>query len=580
VTTAARRLAAGAVLLVLVAGCGLPLGGGVREPGQVPDERRQGGDIQVLPPGPRDAASPVDIVRDFYGAQSSPEDGHAIAREFLAPEVRPSWRDNAPVGVLAAPLRIEAGTATGDLSTVRVTGALNAEIAGDGAFLAGRHPVNVEVQLRRGPRGRWLITNVPHGLLLSAGDRERSFRPESIYFLAPPSAPGAAASHLVPDQVFLPVTADDAEGLVRRLIAGPSRLVADSVSTAFPPGTRVRSVRTSASGVVTVDVTEQAGRASAQLREQMSAQLVWTLRGSQQFSKLSFLSAGRLVASGSGGQSVVRDRNDWQSYDPDGLPARPRLYYVSGRRLRQFEPTAQAATDAGTQPVDIAAASPRGGGFALITRTRSGAELRTGPPTGPFALRAAAAALTFPSWGSGEQGVWYLQNGRVRLATLGGRLLDVPVDSIARFGPIAGVRMSRDGARVGLIVGVGQGRRLFVGRVAERAGKLRIVGARLVAPDVKDVRDLTWNSATSLVVLGLAAGVAGPVAVAVDGSSVALVARVGFEGSRPLSVAAAPNQPLVVAAQLDSVPVLYRASGTNIYVRAPGIIGAEPFYPG
>jgi hypothetical protein len=150
---------------------------------------------------------------------------------------------------------------------------------------------------------------------------------------------------------------------------------------------------------------------------------------------------------------------------------------------------------------------------------------------------------------------------------------------------MSGVRVSRDGARVGIIAGVGQARRLLMGRVVERAGALRVQVLHGIAANVADVRDLTWDSATSLIVLGQAAGVFGPVRVAVDGSSVSLVARVGFDpGTEPVSVAAAPNQPLVVAALLGEGSrrsrVLYRASGANRFVLERGISAAEPFYPG
>jgi hypothetical protein len=145
------------------------------------------------------------------------------------------------------------------------------------------------------------------------------------------------------------------------------------------------------------------------------------------------------------------------------------------------------------------------------------------------------------------------------------------------------MRVSRDGARVGVVAGVGEARRLLVGRVAERRGRLRIVDVRSVAPGVKDVRDLTWDSATSLVVLGVTAtaGVAVPIRVAVDGSSVALVNRVGLEGSQPLTIAAAPGQPLVVGARFAGVLSLFTASSvTPQYVRERGITGADPFYAG
>jgi hypothetical protein len=579
-TTRTRAWLCLLAVLLAVTGCGLPLGGGVREPGQVPAEERQGGDIQVLPPGPRDDAPAADIVRDFFGAQSSPDDAHASAREFLAPEVRAAWHDDASVGVLDSG-GLTIADVPGQVNSFRVTGAVVAEIDADGSYTPVRKTVDTVVTVRRGPRGRWLITKVPNGLLLSAADRERSFHARNIYFLAPPWVAGDTSSHLVPDQVFLPVTADNADGLVRRLLAGPSRLLGDSVTTAFPTGTTVRSVRTDASGVVTVDLSAAAGRASALLREQMSAQLVWTLRGTT-FSAVRLLSLGRPVPSGSGDQPEQRDRNDWQPYDPDGLSSRPPLYYVSGRRLRLLEPSAAPVSAASQrQVVDGGAASPRGGGLALVTRTTRGMELSTGPASGPFAVRSRARAISFLSWGSGEQGVWFLQNGRVMLAPLSGAPVDVPVDGLGGSGPITGLRVSRDGVRVALITGSGVGRQLRVGRIAERDGVLRIVGLRAVTSGVQDVRDLTWDTSTSLIVLGRAAGVAGPVRVAVDGSSVALVARVGFEpGTEPLSVTAAPNQPLVVAALLGRSYVLYRASGTNRYVRERGISGAEPFYPG
>ncbi|MDT7570938.1 MAG: hypothetical protein QOE05_1112 [Actinomycetota bacterium] len=584
-----KRFLATLTALLLIAGCGLPLGDGVHEPGQVPAEERVGGDIQVLPPGPRDDASAIDIVRGFYGAQSSPDDAHASAREFLAPEIRAKWRDNVSVGVLDSG-QLDVNPVPGLPNALRVTGRTVAEIAGDGSYQPGLNQIDVEVVVRRGPRGRWLITKVPDGLLLSASDQLRSFRSRNIYYLAPPAAPGAASSHLVPDQVFLPVTADNADGLVRRLLAGPSQLLGDSVSTAFPKGTALRGkVTTNTSGLVTVDLTATAARASAQQREQISAQLVWTLRGSDDFSKLRLLSAGRPLPSGSGRQAVDRERNDWQPYDPNGLPARPPLYYISGRRLRQLDAPAVPGSDRSQREVmDLAAASPRGGGLALIERGRGGAELRTGPFTGPFQVRARAASLSFLSWGSGEAGVWYLQNGRVMLAPLTGRPVNVPVDGLARYGPLAGVRVSRDGARVGLIAGVGRARRLLIGRIAEQSGALRIVGVHGIAPNVEDVQDLTWEGATSLVALGLAAGIVGPVRVAADGSSVGIIARVGFDpGTEPVAVAAAPNPDpgtprLEVAAALgvSRLPVLYRASGANRYVREAGVVGAQPFYPG
>ncbi|MCW2571621.1 MAG: Lipoprotein LpqB, beta-propeller domain-like protein [Frankiales bacterium] len=575
-STRSRRLLATACML-LAAGCGLPLAGGVQKPGPIPAEERQGGDIQVLPPGPRDDATPEDIVHGFFGAQSSPSDAHASARAFLAPALQKTWRDNGPVSVFGSNLSV-----VGQANTFRVTAPKIGEINTDGSYNPARGKIDIRVELRRGLHGRWQITSVPDGLVLSPTDRDRSFRVRNIYYLAPPAAPGSASSHLVPDQVFLPVTAASADALVRRLLARPSRPLGDSVSTAFPTGTGVRRVQTDPTGLVTVDLTGQLSRAPARLREQMSAQLVWTLRGTAEFSKLLLLSSGRPVdPSSNGSDRVIRDASDWQPYDPDGLVANAPLYYIGGRRLRFLEaPTGPVSDASRQQVVDDGAASPRGGSLAFITRIRGGSELLTGPARGPFVLRARARSLSFPSWGSGEQGVWFVQNGLVKLAPPSGPPRSVAVDGLGGAGPISGLRVSRDGARIAVIAGLGTQRHLLVGRIAERTGALRVVGLRSVAPGVTDVSDLSWESGTSLLVLGRLSGVTAPVRVSVDGSSVALVPRVGLENREPLTIAAAPgDRPLVIGVLDGGAPTLLRDNGVQ-YVKEPGIVGGRPFYPG
>jgi hypothetical protein len=118
---------------------------------------------------------------------------------------------------------------------------------------------------------------------------------------------------------------------------------------------------------------------------------------------------------------------------------------------------------------------------------------------------------------------------------------------------------------------------LVVGRIVDRGG-YRVVGLRSVARGVADVSDLAWESATSLVVLGRLSGVAAPVRVAVDGSTVALVNRYGLEESTPVSVAAAPDRPLTVGARYGGAAVLFRLGG--IFTKERGIVGGQPFYPG
>jgi len=566
---------------MLLTGCGLPLAGGVQEPRDAPAAQQRRGDIQVLPPGPRDDASPAQVVRAFFGAQSNPDESHAIARSFLDRERRGSWRDGPQVTVFDGALTIEA---LGRKDTVVVTGRRVGRIDVDGSYQREAGTLSVTVRLRQEASGRWVITEVPDGLLLSAADRDRSFLARNVYFLAPPG-PGEASAHLVPDPVFVGVTADPADALVRRLLAGPSRPLGDSVQSAVPKGTGlIRPVRTDAAGIVTVDLSGPLADLPRRQREQLSAQLVWTLRGvGADFSKLRLLGDGQPVPVSAGGDNGLQDRSDWGSFDPDGLSPRAPALYVAGRRLRSLDgalANSPVSDDEGTQLVDIAAMAPGDGTLAVLTRVGREWQLRTGPEGGPFGQpRWRGPSLSSPSWGSGERGVWFLAAGRVLLAPANGRPVEVQVDDVERLGPVVGLRVSRDGARIALIAGAGRQRQLLVGRVRVAGTRVQVVGLRAVAPGVEDVSDVSWDSATTLVVLGRVSGPAAalPIRVAVDGSSVAPLIRVGLETTEPRSLAAAPGRPLVVAAAVRRQPVLFRDNG-RLYVQEAA--GAEPFYPG
>ena len=578
-----RRVAA--CLVLLLAGCGLPLDEDVQQPRQVTAGQQQRGDIQVLPPGPRDDAPPEQVVRGFFGAQSNPEARHASARAFLTAERRATWDDAGPVTVFDAQRGLVTAAVEDRTDEFLVTGRRVGTIGKDGSYTRDDGVLSLTVRLRQATDGRWQISDVPDGLLLSTADRDRSFRALNAYFLAPAYGQAEGETrHLVPDRVFVPVTADPAQALVERLLAGPTAALGDSVETAVPDETSLRRpVTTDASGVVTVDLSAQVGAAPQQQREQLSAQLVWTLRSAgSSFSALRLQSEGRtVVVPSSGGQRSLQDRGDWESYDPDGLAGRALAYYVADRRLRSLDgglTGGPASGDEAGQPIDVAASAPRSGTLAVLTSERNEWVLRTGPVSGPLDVRWRSRLLASPSWGSGEQGVWFVDRGRVMLAPPGGRPFGVPVDGIGAYGPVVGLRASRDGARMALVTGSGEARRLVVGRLRTVGGQVRVVALRAVAPTVSGVRDVSWDSATSLVVLGRVNGLPPlPVRVAVDGSVVASLIRVGLEKSDPTSLTGAPGRQLVVAALSGRTSLLFRDNG-GVYAREAQ--GYAPFYPG
>jgi hypothetical protein len=392
----------------------------------------------------------------------------------------------------------------------------------------------------------------------------------------------------VPDRVFLPVTASVAPALVAALLRGATPTLSPAVGTAVPPGTALASPVADADGIVTVDLTREVGELGERDLQRLSAQLVWTL--------LPTFSGVRLLVEGEPldveGAPGVQTLADWAGVDPDGPGSDDRLYYVAERRLRALGrslPDSEATAARGLD-VDEVAVSPVDSTVALLTRDVDGQdELRTGRLAGPLSdvvLR--RPRLDSMSFGPGDQGLWALALGDrpavclVPVDSAGAQddFCDVPYERPEGAGPLSALRVSRDGARVALVFGTGDDRRLHVGRVEPSGGGWRIAGVGPVAPMLAGVTDVAWESGTSLAVLASSPGAAQVVVwrVAVDGSTgPEAVQRPGLPGDA-VALAASAGRPLVVGALLDGEPRLYRDDGTLFRLEpAPG---TAPAYPG
>jgi len=561
-------------LALLLVGCSLPLPHNPKSVAGVEAEQQRSGELlQVIPPGPREGQTPEETVSGFLGAQANADHRHAIARSFLTSAEAQAWDDN--VGVQVYDLNrqkvartILSGEAS-DEATVTVSSTVTGQIGADGSYTTTT-AMPVESYRLQLVKGQWRLSDVPPGLRLTAADRERSFRPANVYYLAqtrPTSPP-----HLVPDRVFLPAGRDLAPELVRRLLTAPSQALRGSV--VFRPGVRTTGVTTSGSGVVTVDLAPVAPALSPIERQDLSARLVWTLRQlGPRFVGLRLLMSGRPVEVP--GQGEVQDDGAWDSYDPEGVGTPPPYYFVASRRLRssaQLPATTATAGDPGVRQaigVDAVAVTPDRAQIALLDGVAPGpVTVRTGPLRGPtYRVVVRATDLRAPTWGSGEQGLWLLRHSR-------DIVLLPPGGSALRAGTIVGKRpggaftdlaVSRDGARVALVAGG----RLYVGRVELGQGLPRV--GDLAALDVGlRATTVAWSSGTQLAVLAVARTGQGQVLrVAVDGSAVDVV---NSSGLTPTQVAASPAGLLVT-----SGGVLYSLAG-----RAPVKVtkGTAPAYPG
>ncbi len=573
-----RRLAALALLLLLPA-CGLPLPGGVATPGAVPQERPREEQVAVLPAGPQPDATPRQIVEAFLGAQSSPENGHAVARSFLTPTLASSWKDEGRVLVYDA-TRPPQPVQQSDPALVRVEFDVVATVDSEGVY---RRVSKSQTETFRVdcPDGRCRIASLDNGLRITPADLARSYAPRAVQFLAPSPRPGVAPDHVVPDLLWLPRD-DPAERLVQRVLDGPSTVLRGSVTTAVPPGTTLRRpVRTATDGTVTVDLSEQVTGLDGPARERLAAQLVWTLRGLRTgFARLRLRAGGEPFQVGLGAGAL--SAGAFGSYDPERLPARAPLRFVAARRLQTLTPddAGDDRSEAPDLPVDVVAVSPDGTLGLLTGRPDGQVEVRTGR-TAARSVRRAGGAFTSPTWGSGEQGLFLLDDGRLALLPPDGGVQRVAVPDLDL--PLRQVRVSRDGVRVAVLAGEAASPHLLVGRLQRDDAGWRVLGLEEVVPGLTDLVDVAWESSTSLVVLATfrPLGVL-PSRVPVDGSGaiVPLGARLP-QGVTPVAVAAASGRPVVLAARPDSrrddPPTLYAESDDVFGRQSPG---GEPAYPG
>lgn len=566
-----RRALAGLLLLASTA-CSLPLSHDVSAVRAVEAQRRKSGDIQVLPPGPKPSDTVSEVVAGFRGAQANAERKHAIARQFLTAPEATQWQDDAEVQVYDPDREVKLRVVpegTARRTIVEVTSTVTGQISSDGSYQARAASRVTERYVLQRIKDEWRLSEVPNGLRLTSADRDRAYQPTSIYYLAAPV--GDTPAHLVPDQVFLPRGTDPARTLVARLLRGPSDAVAQSVTSAFPSGTRLRTVSISGAGVVTVDLDASLiGQPSSTL-EALSAQLVWTLRAlGPSFTGLRLLQSGTQVRVPT--VAAVQDASDWASFDPEGLGPTPPYFFIAGRRLRSSLPlssgpaTAGGPTDRGSIAVDAAAVTPDRTQVALLTGTGPGAvTVTTGPLRGPFTPGPRARGLSSPTWGSGQYGLWLLQSGRqVVLLRNGHRVLETVTVLGLPQGQLQALAMSRDGARAALVV-AGQ---VWVGRVEVVGGVPRIAGLSMVLPVLTRARALAWASGTELVVLGRLARDDQVVRLAVDGSAAVPLTSTGV---RPVSVAASSAGVLV-----GSATGIYLAGRSFTRVQT----GALPVYPG
>jgi hypothetical protein len=284
-----------------VAGCvGMPNSGSPGTVGATPRDTTPDSDfIVAIPAGPQKGWTPTEIVRGFLNASISYPGYQDIAREYLvsAPG-KPTWDPGWSVKVIEqVGIPNDAVYSQGRrMAMVDVTGKVQASFNGSGQYVgaqeghSGAQPGGSGGQLADQQftltkvNGEWRITNAPEFTfrMLTQPDFGKVYRAQDLYFFDP------TGQVLVPDAVFVPAGTSPTSlvgNLVNALLNNPQPEWLQSqgspsppAGTAFPPHTKVIGVTVDGT-TATVNLGGPAANATAETRQQMATQLVWTLTG-------------------------------------------------------------------------------------------------------------------------------------------------------------------------------------------------------------------------------------------------------------------------------------------------------------
>ncbi len=192
----------------------------------------------------------------------------SVARRFLSTQARTTWQPSRGTLVYEAP----SVDTTAEGTTVRL--ADTRRLDARGGWLGDRPGRTETLRLALvSEKGQWRIDNPPDALVVPTSFFERSFARFNLYFY------DQTGRTLLPDPVFIPRGEQSATNLVRGLLAGAGRGLADVVRSALPSGTGLDlSVVVTESGVAEVPLSREVLRLDPGDLSRVVDQLAWTLR--------------------------------------------------------------------------------------------------------------------------------------------------------------------------------------------------------------------------------------------------------------------------------------------------------------
>lgn len=526
--------------------------------------------IQVIGRPPFVGMTQEQIIRGFLSALADSRDNYAIAKQYLSKDAAATWQSSAGITLYDfATLEV-----TVDDSVATVNMAKTAEVNEIGYLTVSPNgtKINQSFELVQNDQGEWRISKLADGVLLTTGDAERSFKGYPVYFLS------ADRRTLVTETVLLPRNlTGSATALVQALLEGPSNKLKVATATSFPTGTKLTygSVPIS-EGVANIDLTDQILSANQQTRSQMSAQLAWTLSSVPNVNSISITVSGQPISIA--GVTQTQTVQDWPLFNPAQFTGNEILHFVRDNQVISYNLNGEETLVVQVNPnsrinINDAYGSPQGGSIAAVSTDNKRVLLSTGRG-GQFEQVAIGEAVSKPSWDKSgslfysDYGVGIFEvttNREIRPVTFS-------LNNIASATQVKQLAIANDGVRVAMVVSDGSIDLLVGGAIVKTQTSTQIIGLHLIERNISVIKDLAWQTPTSIAVLGSDAS-GGNLVMDVDistGTHTSTAAPVSAQ-----SIASSIGKQIYVGTISDGKPTIARQVGANWSDVA---LGSSPYF--
>lgn len=407
--------------------------------------------IEYSPTGPEKGASQQKILEGFVSAFSSPAGGYQVAKLFLTDELAAKWDPRASVLVRKGPpvySQIDSATLGYSFDSV-------ASIDPSGAYTQQPDSFDLRFSFVKHD-GQWRISAAPDGVVVSQQIFRTIFSQQTLYFL------DGGRQNLVPDVRWFP-SGTAPTRIVLALLAGPPPWLKGAAFAAFPDGTQLSAssgVVTVNAGVADVDLSTEAKTASATEQQLMLVQLRESLQSVTSISSVTISVNGAPLQISDPGQAgpqatpaVISDplvlrKNQFGQLGPDG-----RIAALSGisSKVESLDPVAVSAA-----PSQELAAVLSGDRSVYLVHKNAVTKVDSRGGLIAPALDPDGYVWTVPA--SNPQAIEATDESGAAHQVAAGIL---PAD-----GRIVSLEVSRDGARIVIMLSTSAGPRLMVAGIA------------------------------------------------------------------------------------------------------------------